>query len=48
MKQRIITAAIMASVAIALLAIGGVVLAAAIVAIICFAVYEEYSALNKA
>ena len=48
MKQRIITAAIMASVAIALLAIGGVVLAAAIVAIICFAVYEEYSALAKA
>ena len=48
MKQRIITAAIMASVAIALLAIGGVVLAAAIVAIICFAVYEEYSALTKA
>ena len=48
MKQRIITAAIMASVAIALLALGGVVLAAAIVAIICFAVYEEYSALNKA
>ena len=48
MKQRVITAAIMASVAIALLAIGGVVLAAAIVAIICFAVYEEYSALKKA
>ena len=48
MKQRFITAAIMASVAIALLALGGVVLAAAIVAIICFAVYEEYSALNKA
>ena len=48
MKQRIITASIMASVAIALLALGGVVLAAAIVAIICFAVYEEYSALNKA
>ena len=48
MKQRIITASIMAAVAIALLALGGVVLAAAIVAIICFAVYEEYSALSKA
>lgn len=48
MKQRTITAAIMAGVAIALLAIGGVVLAAAIVAIICFAVYEEYGALTKA
>ena len=48
MKQRVITAAIMAAVAIALLAIGGVVLAAALVAIICFAVYEEYGALAKA
>lgn len=48
MKQRFITASIMAAVAIALLAIGGVVLAAAIVAIICFAVYEEYGALRKA
>ena len=48
MKQRVITAAIMAAVAIALLAIGGVVLAAALVAIICFAVYEEYGALTKA
>ena len=48
MKQRIITASIMAAVAIALLAIGGVVLAAAIVGIICFAVYEEYGALVKA
>ena len=48
MKQRTITAAIMAAVAVALLALGGVVLAAAIVAIICFAVYEEYSALSKA
>ena len=48
MKQRIITASIMAAVAIALLAIGGVVLAAAIVGIICFAVYEEYGALTKA
>ncbi len=48
MKQRTITAIIMASVAIALLAIGGVVLAAGIVAIICFAVYEEYSVLTKA
>ena len=48
MKQRVITASILAAVAIALLAIGGVVLAAAIVAIICFAVYEEYSALQKA
>ena len=48
MKQRIITASILAACAVALLAIGGVVLAAAIVAIICFAVYEEYSALSKA
>ena len=48
MKQRIITGAILASTAVALLAIGGVVLAAAIVAIICFAVYEEYGALSKA
>ena len=48
MKQRIITASIMAAVAIALLALGGVVLAAAIVGIICFAVYEEYGALQKA
>ena len=48
MKQRIITASIMATVAFALLAIGGVVLAAAMIAIICFAVYEEYGALRKA
>ena len=48
MKQRVITALILTAVAVALLAIGGVVLAAAIVAIICFAVYEEYSALQKA
>ena len=48
MKQRIITASIMAAVAISLLALGGVVLAAAIVGIICFAVYEEYGALQKA
>ena len=48
MKQRVVTALIMAAVALALLAIGGVVLAAAIVGIICFAVYEEYSALVKA
>ena len=48
MKQRIITALILAAVAVALLALGGVVLAAAIVAIICFAVYEEYSALSTA
>ena len=48
MKQRVITAFILAAVAIALLAIGGVVLGAALVAIICFAVYEEYSALAKA
>lgn len=48
MKQRIITGAILAAAAITLLAIGGVVLAAAIVAIICFAVYEEYGALTQA
>ena len=38
----------MAAVAIALLALGGVVLAAAICVIICFAVYEEFGALSKA
>ena len=48
MKQRTITALIMAAVAVALLTLGGVVLAAAIVIIICFAVYEEYSALTNA
>ncbi len=48
MKQRIITALILAAVAVALLALGGVVLAAAVVAIICFAVYEEYGALSTA
>nr|MBR4280399.1 phosphatidate cytidylyltransferase [Clostridia bacterium] len=48
MKQRFITAVILAAAASALLAVGGVVLAAALVAIICFAVYEEYSALTKA
>ena len=48
MKQRFITAMILTAVTSALLAIGGVVLAAALVAIICFAVYEEYSALQKA
>ncbi len=48
MAQRTITAAIMAAVAIALLALGGVVLAAAICIIICFAVYEEFGALSKA
>ena len=48
MKQRVITGLILTAAAVALLAIGGVVLAAAIVAIFCFAVYEEYSALQKA
>lgn len=48
MKQRIITASILAAVSVTLLAIGGVVLGSALVAIICFAVYEEYSALSKA
>ncbi len=48
MAQRFITAAIMLAVVIALLAIGGVVLAAAICIIICFAVYEEFGALEKA
>ncbi len=48
MAQRTITAAIMAAVAIALLALGGVVLAVAICIIICFAVYEEFGALAKA
>ncbi len=48
MKQRTITAVILASAATVLLILGNVVLAAAIVAIICFAVYEEYGALSKA
>ena len=48
MAQRIITAVIMAAVVLALLALGGVPLAAAIVVVICFAVYEEYGALQKA
>ncbi len=48
MKQRNITALILLAVTIVLLALGGVPLAAALVAIICFAVYEEYSALQKA
>ncbi len=48
MKQRITTAAILASAATVLLILGNEVLAAAIVVIICFAVYEEYSALSKA
>ncbi len=48
MKQRTITAAILASVTTVLLILGNEVLAAAILAIICFAVYEEYSALSKA
>ena len=48
MTQRIITASIMAAVAVVLLALGGVVVAAAIVAIICFALYEEFRALSMA
>lgn len=48
MKQRILTGVILIAVAAALLALGGVVTAAAIVLIICFAVHEEYSALAKA
>ncbi len=48
MKQRVLTALVLVAVAIALLALGGVVMAAAIVLIICFAVHEEYRALAKA
>ena len=48
MMQRIITALILIAVAAALLALGGVVMAAAIVFIICFAVHEEFRALSKA
>lgn len=48
MTQRIVTALVLIAVAAALLAIGGVVLAAAIVLIICFAVHEEFRALSKA
>ncbi len=48
MTQRIITALIMAAVAATLLALGGVVMAAAIVLVICFALYEEFRALSMA
>lgn len=48
MTQRVITALILAAVGVALLALGGVVMAAAIVLVICFAVYEEFHALSMA
>ena len=48
MTQRIVTALILISVATLLLALGGVVMAAAIVLFICFAVHEEFRALSKA
>ena len=48
MTQRIITALIMAAVGVLLLALGGVVMAAAVVAVICFALYEEFRALSLA
>ena len=48
MTQRIITALILAAVGIALLALGGVVMSAAVVLVICFAVYEEFHALSLA
>ena len=48
MTQRIVRALILVAVAAALLALGGVVMAAAIVFIICFAVHEEFRALGKA
>ena len=38
----------MAAVAIALLAVGGVVMAAAVVLVVCFALYEEFRALSLA
>jgi len=48
LTQRIITASILAAVAATLLALGGVVMAAAVVLVICFAVYEEFRALAMA
>ncbi len=48
MTQRIITALILAAVTATLLALGGVVMAAAVVLVICFALYEEFHALSKA
>lgn len=48
MSQRIVTALILSAVAVALLALGGVVMAVAIMVIICFAVHEEYHALSLA
>ena len=48
MTQRIITAVILAAVAAGLLALGGTVMAAAIVVVVCFAVYEEFHALSVA
>lgn len=48
MTQRIITALILAAVAVTLLTLGGTWMAAAIVLVICFAVYEEFHALALA
>ena len=48
MTQRVITALIMAAVGAVLLTLGGVVMAAAVVLGICFAVYEEFNALSMA
>ena len=48
MTQRIITALILAAVAVVLLTLGGVVMAAAVVLVICFAVHEEFRALSMA
>ena len=48
MTQRIITALILAAVGVTLLALGGVVMSAAVVLVICFAVHEEFHALSMA
>ncbi len=48
MNQRILTGIVLVAIASALLALGGVVMAAALVLVLCFAVHEEYRALSKA
>ena len=48
MTQRVITALILTAVGVVLLTLGGVVMAAAVVLVICFAVHEEFHALSKA
>ena len=48
MTQRIVTGLILIAACAVLLALGGVVLSAAVVIIVCFAVHEEYRALEQA